>query len=110
MTSSTEVDSVLWYIEKFDLTQYDGVEDIVKVDDNPYRITAHLLKIGMRGESVKWLQYELNKLGYALAVDGVYGKITKMAVSVYQRARGLKVDGIAGMQTLKSLGANIGLS
>lgn len=110
MTSSTEVDSVIWYIEKFDLRQYDEAPDIVKVDDNPYKITRTLLKVGIRGESVKWLQYELNKLGYTLAVDGVYGRLTKNAVWAYQTAHGLKIDGIAGIQTLKSLGANISLS
>lgn len=110
MTSSTEVDSVIWYIEKFGLTQYDEAPAIVKVDANPYKITRTLLKVGIQGESVKWLQYELNKLGFSLACDGIYGKRTKAAVAKYQQEHGLKVDGISGIQTLKSLGANLGLS
>lgn len=110
MTSSTEVKTVIWYIEEFNLTQYDETVDIVKVDENPYRISSHLLKVGMRGESVRWLQYELNKSGYTLAVDGIYGSKTKAAVLAYQTAHGLKQDGIAGMQTLKSLGAKICIS
>lgn len=103
MTSSTEVNSVLTYINKFGLTKYDFAPDIVKIQDNPYRLTVNLLKKGMRGESVKWLQYELNGLGYTLAVDGVYGPKTFEAVKKYQMAKGLLQDGITGRKTLDSL-------
>ena len=103
MTSSTEVNSVLTYINKFGLTKYDFAPDIVKIQDNPYRLTVNLLKKGMRGESVKWLQYELNGLGYTLAVDGVYGPKTFEAVKKYQMAKGLIQDGITGRITLGSL-------
>lgn len=103
MTSSDEVNTVLTYINSFALTKYDFAPDIVEIQDNPYRLDAVCLKKGMRGESVKWLQYELNRYGYALAVDGVYGVKTYNAVRSYQRPRGLMVDGIAGKNTLRSL-------
>lgn len=103
MTSSTEVNSVLSYINKFGLTKYDFAPDLVEIRDNPYKLTEVLLKKGMRGESVKWLQYELNRLGYVLAVDGVYGPRTFERVKTYQRARGLIQDGIAGRNTLGAL-------
>ena len=89
------------------MTKYDFVDDFVETGDNPYKLTHHLLKQGMKNESVKWLQFELNRLGYALAVDGKYGPKTKAAVSAYQKARWLKVDGIVGKETLKSLGVKV---
>ena len=103
MTSSTEVNSVLSYINNYNLTKYDFADDFVDTGTNPYKLTHTLLKQGMRNESVKWLQFELNRLGYALAVDGVYGPKTKNVVSTYQKSRFLKVDGIAGKETLGSL-------
>lgn len=104
MTSSTEVNSVLWYIEKFNLTQYDDICAVPsKPNGNPYKLTATLLKVGSRGESVKWLQYQLNQKGYNLACDGIYGQKTKAVVMDYQKNHGLVIDGIAGQKTLKTL-------
>lgn len=110
MTSSTEVNSVLSYINNFGLTKYDFADDFVETGKNPYTLTSRLLKSGMRSESVKWLQFELNRLGYVLAVDGCYGPKTKAAVVAYQSARGLLPDGVAGVKTLTSMGAELGLS
>lgn len=107
MTSSTEVASVLSIINTYRLYEYDNLGSAPSGSDNPYTISAMLLRLGMRNESVKWLQYELNENGFTLAVDGIYGKKTKAAVAEYQRQHGLGVDGIAGMKTLKSLGANL---
>lgn len=103
MTSSTEVNSVLTYINNFGLTKYDFAPDLVEIQDNPYKLDALGLRSGARGESVKWLQFELNRYSYALACDGIYGPKTKAAVISYQKARGLVPDGIAGRLTLKSL-------
>lgn len=72
---------------------------------NPYFITDRLLKRGSKGESVKWLQWELNaQNGANLNIDGDFGEKTEQAVRAYQKAKGLEVDGIAGNQTIKSLG------
>lgn len=99
MTSSTEVNSVLWYIEKFNLTQYDDVEDILQPEANPYKLIKTLLKRGDQGESVKWLQFELNRRGYTLAVDGFFGSKTAAAVRAFQKDNGLAQDGIVGSKT-----------
>ena len=104
MTSSTEVNSVLSYINNFALTKYDFADDFVETGDNPYKLTHKLLKQGMKNESVKWLQFELNRLGYSLATDGNFGPRTKAAVVSYQRARALVPDGIVGAKTFASLG------
>ena len=68
---------------------------------NPYKLTDTLMKVGSRGESVKWLQWELNDRGYILATDGIFGVQTEAAVRKFQTDK--FVDGIAGPQTLKAL-------
>lgn len=62
-----------------------------------------LLRNGFKGDSVKWLQTELNQEGYGLAVDGIYGAKTTNAVKDYQYKKGLKVDGLAGPVTISRL-------
>ncbi|MEM5817142.1 MAG: peptidoglycan-binding domain-containing protein, partial [Desulfitobacterium hafniense] len=62
------------------------------------------LSQGSRGSEVTELQKKLASLGYVVGkVDGVYGSKTKAAVTRFQKERGLKVDGIAGAQTIKEL-------
>jgi hypothetical protein len=55
---------------------------------------------GARGEQVKALQRNLG----GLVVDGVFGPKTTEAVKKFQRANGLRVDGIVGRQTWGALG------
>lgn len=62
------------------------------------------LSQGSRGSDVAELQKKLNSLGFVAGkADGIFGSKTKAAVIRYQRERGLKVDGIAGPQTIKDL-------
>ena len=50
--------------------------------------------------NVMALQYLLRNRGfYQSKVDGVFGDATEVAVRNFQRAKGLKVDGIVGPQT-----------
>ncbi len=59
-----------------------------------------LLKQGSHGETVKTLQQALK-----IEADGKYGPGTEKAVRSYQETKGLKVDGIAGPETLATLDA-----
>ncbi len=60
-----------------------------------------LLKNGSRGDAVKQLQTNLNKLGFNCGnADGIFGVKTEAAVKAFQKAYGLAVDGIAGPATL----------
>jgi peptidoglycan hydrolase-like protein with peptidoglycan-binding domain len=43
-------------------------------------------------------------IGAELAVDGSFGSLTQKAVKAYQKARGLKKDGIVGKNTCEALG------
>lgn len=63
-----------------------------------------VLKQGMRGEEVKTLQKALNANKFIVTPDGIYGKLTMLAVQAFQRSRGLTADGIAGPKTLAALG------
>ena len=61
------------------------------------------LRRGSSGGDVSAMQNLLNGHGAGLAVDGKFGPLTRAAVKNYQRANGLKVDGICGQQTWGSL-------
>ena len=66
--------------------------------------TYTMVAYGSQGGAVKQLQSELNKRGYQLDEDGVFGKKTKAAVRDYQKKNRLTmVDGIAGDETWGSL-------
>lgn len=66
--------------------------------------TYTMVAYGSQGSAVKQLQSELNKRGYQLDEDGVFGKKTKAAVRDYQKKNRLTmVDGIAGDETWDSL-------
>lgn len=66
--------------------------------------TGSVLKKGSRGQQVKYLQMNLNALGYgAGSVDGVFGNGTKNAVIRFQKANGLSADGMAGPKTIQKM-------
>lgn len=98
MTSSTEVNSVLKIIEKYNLTKYDSVVE-QEPEGNPYMEPVALLRNGMRGDGVRWVQYQLNAKGYNLIVDGIFGTKTESAVKDFQSRADIHIDGIVGPQT-----------
>ena len=60
-----------------------------------------ILKNGSRGDAVKQLQTNLNKLGFNCGTaDGIFGPKTEAAVKAFQKAYSWTVDGIAGPATL----------
>lgn len=71
-----------------------------------YEMKVALLKHGAKGEDVRALQILLMGRGYSVGnsgADGIFGNDTHSAVSKYQRAKGLQIDGIAGEETMSSL-------
>ncbi|MBW4645029.1 MAG: HEAT repeat domain-containing protein [Goleter apudmare HA4340-LM2] len=67
-----------------------------------------ILKLGDTGQDVQALQTQLKDLGYYDgAINGQYGESTKIAVSQFQKAKGLVADGIAGKDTRESLQAAV---
>lgn len=73
---------------------------------NPYQEPTYLLyryRPLMAKEYVRWLQYELNEMGYGLAVDGLFGKSTDAALREAQKQLGITVDGKCGPDTRSAL-------
>jgi lipoprotein-anchoring transpeptidase ErfK/SrfK len=56
-----------------------------------------------KGEKIKLLQRKLNKYGYTLEQDGIFGLSTYDAVLNFQYRFGLEVDGIVGAETIAKL-------
>lgn len=74
-------------------------------NDNPYEVPTKNLHYNSRGDSVRWLQVELNRRGYHLVVDGIWGDKTEEAVRAFQADHPpLAVDGIVGPATRAALG------
>ena len=66
-----------------------------------------LSKKGSTGNEVIQIQKKLKQWGYYTGdIDGIFGSKTKAAVEKFQKKNGLKVDGIAGTNTLKAMGIN----
>ena len=99
-TSSSYVSSCLGVISRHDLERFDS-EGAAPVTGNPYTLTDTLLKMGDRGDSVKWLQWQLNDKGYSLNIDGIFGPKTEAAVKQFQMD--VFVDGIVGNDTFGKL-------
>ena len=66
-----------------------------------YREPFTVVKKGMSGNGVKWIQDKLNKHGYNLDVDGIFGEYTEAAVKDFQQK--CFVDGVVGNLTKEYL-------
>ena len=102
ITSSTEVNSVLSIISRYDLTKYDtdGSEQVPQ-HIQKRRVLKFVLPF-MSGSDIVLCQTILRKLGYDIGsygVDGKYGKQTEAAVKKFQDEHGLVVDGKVGVKT-----------
>ncbi|MBO6061099.1 MAG: peptidoglycan-binding protein, partial [Clostridia bacterium] len=64
-----------------------------------YPEPTRTLRVGCKGNDVKWLQSALRGLGYTITVDGSFGPGTESVVKTFQRAVGLAVDGVVGPAT-----------
>ena len=61
------------------------------------------LRRGSSGDLVLLMQIKMNELGYGLVEDGKYGAKTAARVREFQIINGLRVDGVAGEETLSKL-------
>ena len=102
MTSSTEVNTVLSIISRYDLTKYDAGESAqVPLYIQKRRLLKKTLPF-MTGSDVVHCQRILRELGYDLGsygIDGKYGSATEAAVKKFQDEHGLVVDGKVGVKT-----------
>lgn len=98
-TSSSYVNTNMSCIGRHDLERFDWNEN----SENPYKLSKRVIQMGDKGESVKWLQWELNRHGASLKVDGIYGNQTKLSVLLFQKQNGLVADSIVGPKTIAAL-------
>ncbi len=75
-------------------------------DEAASTVTSNgILRKGSRGADVKRVQELLTSAGYSPGrADGIFGAKTELAVLSYQEDTGLRVDGLVGPGTRKSLG------
>lgn len=69
----------------------------------PFAKPSALIRRGNIGDGVRWVQWWLRLWGFALNVDGSFGKNTDKAVRAFQKQMGLTVDGIVGNATKNAL-------
>ena len=99
-----------WQQFKKNLAQYrkDGTIAIPqgKGDSDDPAITSITLKKGDRGEPVAEMQRMLIACGYSCGsygADGVFGSSTEKTLKAFQKASGLKVDGLYGENSKNAL-------
>lgn len=104
-TGPNYANSIMKIIDAYNLTKYDKVQNgnFTNNTSCPYVETSKVLKRGMRGEGVKYLQWMLTQKGFATAIDGAFGPSTESAVKNFQKETGLEVDGIVGQNTWRML-------
>lgn len=105
-TSSSYVTTLVNVVGSYALEKYDIPAEIVDTapkTGNPYREPLINVKFNSRGNNVRWLQYELNRFGYRLVVDGIAGEKTITALKDFQAKHGLNPDGICGPLTRAAL-------
>jgi len=72
-------------------------------EECPYKEPVSTAYLGVKGSEVKWLQWQLNRNGYNLEIDGSCGPATVEAIKDFQAKNGLEVDGRCGPATRKEL-------
>ena len=86
-------------------SDYVTVSPIEQKETCPYAEPTATVKQGDTGNSVKWVQWYLYKLGYlsSSGLDGDFGPTTLSAVKAFQTDKGLTVDGLVGSGTRTAL-------
>lgn len=109
-TSSTYVNTLVNTVNAHDLARFDvpmEIIDTVPKTGNPYREPIINVKFNSRGNNVRWLQFELNRYGYRLVVDGIAGEKTISALKDFQSSHDLVADGICGPLTREKLKSSL---
>jgi N-acetyl-anhydromuramyl-L-alanine amidase AmpD len=60
---------------------------------------TRVLKRGIHGKDVKYMQSKLSTMGYVIFVSGDFDSTTEKSVKKYQKEHGLSVDGVVGTKT-----------
>jgi peptidoglycan hydrolase-like protein with peptidoglycan-binding domain len=72
-----------------------------------WRALLVTVEVGDTGYAVRAVQdqmdYRSTKYGYSVAVDGIFGPVTRLAVLAFQAAGKITADGIVGLVTWQAL-------
>lgn len=91
-TSPTYIATIMSIINSNNLYKYDYIITGI--------IARKTLKLGSINDDVLYLQQALTQLGYFLGeIDGIFGKLTLKAVTLFQLHHNLTTDGIVGKKT-----------
>lgn len=90
---------------------YNGLDDRIKYLNNAKKVFKLKAAVNdvpkgtvtAKKYTVREVQTALVKHGYKITVDGIMGKNTKAAVTMFQKTNGLVPDGIIGQKTAKVL-------
>lgn len=108
-TSSSYVATNMSRITGLNLTRFDNFDKIAPIMDdkpktgNPYPEPTKNVRFNSKGNDARWLQYELNRYGYKLIVDGIIGQRSLDALKDFQLSHGLEPDEICGPKTKQAL-------
>lgn len=69
---------------------------------------SQVIKAGQQGAEVVQLQQKLEKLGFPLTTDGIFGPNTRVSVEELQAMFGYNIDGAVGDATTQLIDAQIG--
>lgn len=97
-------------VSEIETSKTDKAEAAEQVTELANGLGGRVLENGSKGDDVKTLQELLNTLGFAkpeLDVDGKYGYVTAKAVRVFQKAKGILVDGKYGTESHKAMVAAV---
>ncbi|HWM01534.1 MAG TPA: peptidoglycan-binding protein [Actinophytocola sp.] len=81
----------------------EGLSATGTVDSQTWPPLAVTTRSGDNGQHVRATQVQLNRYGYQLTVDGVFGSATQASASDFQRHNRLSADGVVGPQTWRTL-------
>ena len=86
-------------------SDYVTATPIEQKENCPYAEPTATVRQGDKGDTVKWVQWYLCKLGYIKSsdIDGDFGPTTLAAVKRFQGDKGLTVDGLVGSGTRAEL-------
>lgn len=94
------------YVIGYGVPDYENSDTPAPIADEPiapYPRPTGLVKIGMKGDSVRWVQYALNvHLGYDIGesgIDGDFGDATETAVATFQVEHDLTPYGYVDEET-----------
>lgn len=91
-----------WSIAFTNPIKLEEKKDVTNPYPNSDRIIRYTSSLRPK-EDAKWLQFELNKYGYNLKIDGCFGIKSVSALRDFQKKHNLKVDGKCGVNTRKVL-------